>query len=224
VRDSGTARCFRKGQIGACRTEPGGHCRRDKSTKHRVLACFGIPFGWLIGMTKHRVLACFGIPFGWLIGYEVRMLKTFKSLPEDPIELRVVSALMAAGIKSQACQIEKLKKELAVHRKARFGARSESLDQLALDLQENTEIEVAAKAQRTAPKGDAEEAAPPKRTAQTHPQSRRPNAPTIAPRYLSTPNARKRSSRPVMPAAIAAVRSSSSAKMASPCPPLVRGQ
>ena len=92
------------------------------------------------------------------------MLYAFKSLPEDPVELRVVSALMAAEIKSQAYQIEKLKKELAVHRKARFGAKSESLDQLAFDLQEDTEIEAAAEAQKTAPKGDADEVTPAKRT------------------------------------------------------------
>ena len=38
------------------------------------------------------------------------MLKTFKCLPKDPIELRTISELMAAEIKSQAYQIEKLKK------------------------------------------------------------------------------------------------------------------
>ena len=92
------------------------------------------------------------------------MLKTFKSLPKDPIELRVVSELMAAEIKSQAYQIEKLKKELAAHRKARFGAKSESLDQLAFDLQEDTEIEAAAGAQKVAPNGDVDEAATAKRT------------------------------------------------------------
>ena len=72
--------------------------------------------------------------------------------------------MMAAEIKSQAYQIEKLKKELAAHRKARFGAKSESLDQLAFDLQEDAEVEAAAKAQKTAPEGDADEAAPTKRS------------------------------------------------------------
>jgi len=61
----------------------------------------------------------------------MRMRATFKSLPEDPTELRAVSALMAAEIKTQAYQIEKLKKELAGHRKARFGSKSETMDQLA---------------------------------------------------------------------------------------------
>ena len=40
------------------------------------------------------------------------MRATFKSLPEDPTELRAVSELMAAEIKAQAYQIEKLKKDL----------------------------------------------------------------------------------------------------------------
>jgi len=43
------------------------------------------------------------------------MRETFKSLPEDPVELRAVSELLAAEVKSQAYQIEKLKKELAGH-------------------------------------------------------------------------------------------------------------
>ena len=94
----------------------------------------------------------------------MRMRATFKSLPEDPIELRVVSELMAAEIKSQAYQIEKLKKELAAHRKARFGSKSETMDQLALDLQEDTEIAAASEAQKTAPETGADQDAPSKRT------------------------------------------------------------
>ena len=70
----------------------------------------------------------------------MRRRATFQSLPDDPTELRAVSELMAAEIKTQAYQIEKLKKELAAHRKARFGSKSETMDQLAFDLQEDTEI------------------------------------------------------------------------------------
>ena len=44
------------------------------------------------------------------------MRETFESLPEDPAELRSVSELLVAEVKSQAYQIEKLKKELAGHR------------------------------------------------------------------------------------------------------------
>lgn len=92
------------------------------------------------------------------------MRATFKSLPEDPTELRAVSKLMAAEIKAQAYQIEKLKKELAGHRKARFGSKSEAMDQLAFDLQEDTEIAAASEAQKTAPETDADQEAPAKRT------------------------------------------------------------
>ncbi|MFC0160185.1 IS66 family transposase zinc-finger binding domain-containing protein [Mameliella alba] len=75
------------------------------------------------------------------------MLDAFKSLPEDPDELRAVSEQMAQNIQSQAYQIEKLKAELAGHRKALFGAKSERLDQLALDLPEDDEIAQAAEDQ-----------------------------------------------------------------------------
>jgi transposase len=92
------------------------------------------------------------------------MRATFKSLPEDPTELRAVSELMAAEIKTQAYQIEKLKKELAAHRKARFGSKSETMDQLAFDLQEDTEIAAASEAEKAAPKADADKDAPAKRT------------------------------------------------------------
>ena len=94
----------------------------------------------------------------------MRMRATFKSLPEDPTELRAVSELMAAEIKAQAYQIEKLKKELAGHRKARFGSKSETMDQLAFDLQEDTEIAAASEAQKTAPETDTDQDAPAKRT------------------------------------------------------------
>ena len=43
------------------------------------------------------------------------MLDAFKSLPEDPDELRYVSAQMLRHIQSQACQNEKLKAERHGH-------------------------------------------------------------------------------------------------------------
>lgn len=76
------------------------------------------------------------------------MLNTFKSLPKDPVELRVVSELMMAEIQSLTYQNEKLKAELHGHRKARFGSKSERIDQLAFDLQEDEEIEAAAAEQK----------------------------------------------------------------------------
>jgi hypothetical protein len=92
------------------------------------------------------------------------MHATFKSLPNDPIELRAVSELMAAEIKAQAYQIGQLNKKLAAHRKARFGTKSETMDQLAFDLQEDTEIATASEAQKTAPETDADQDASAKRT------------------------------------------------------------
>lgn len=75
------------------------------------------------------------------------MLDDLKSLPKDPEELRAISELLMAEVKSQAYQIEKLKSELAGHQKARFDSKSESMDQLALDLVDDAEIAAAAEAQ-----------------------------------------------------------------------------
>jgi len=83
---------------------------------------------------------------------ECTMLDAFKSLPEDPEKLRSVSEQMVRHIQSQAYQIEKLKAELAGHRKARFGSKSESMDQLALDLSEDDEIAQAAEDQHHYPR------------------------------------------------------------------------
>jgi len=80
------------------------------------------------------------------------MLDAFKSLPKDPEKLRSVSEQMVRHIQSQAYQIEKLKAELAGHRKARFGSKSESMDQLALDLSEDDEIAQAAEDQHHYPR------------------------------------------------------------------------
>ena len=86
------------------------------------------------------------------------MLDAFKSLPEDPDELRSASELMVQHIQSLTYQIEKLKAELHGHRKARFGSKSEGMDQLALDLPEDAEIAEAAEDQATDPAGENEEA------------------------------------------------------------------
>ncbi|MHA3915805.1 transposase domain-containing protein [Halovulum sp. GXIMD14793] len=79
------------------------------------------------------------------------LLDALKPLPENPAELRAVSERLMAEVQSQAYQIEKLKAELAGHRKARFGSKSESRDQLAFDLAEDAEIAVAADAQKSDP-------------------------------------------------------------------------
>ena len=72
------------------------------------------------------------------------MLNALESLPEDPAELRAVSELLMAEVQLLTYQDEKLKAELHGHRKARFGSRSESMDQPAFDLQEDEEIKAAA--------------------------------------------------------------------------------
>ena len=77
------------------------------------------------------------------------MLEDLKSLPKDLEDPRAVSELLMAEVRSQAYQIEKLKAELAGHRKARFGAKSESLAQLDLDLADDIEIAAAAQEQKS---------------------------------------------------------------------------
>ena len=71
------------------------------------------------------------------------MLDVTKSLPEDPAELRAFTALLLAEVKSQAVLIEKLRHQLAGHRAHRFGASSETAEQLQLAL-ETSEIAIAA--------------------------------------------------------------------------------
>ena len=75
------------------------------------------------------------------------MLKAFQTLPSDPDDLRTTAQGLLDLAKAQALKIEKLEHQLAGHRKARFGSKSESADQLALDLQEDREIGEAAAAQ-----------------------------------------------------------------------------
>ena len=86
------------------------------------------------------------------------MSETFKTLPDDPAELRAVSELMVQHIQSLTYQNEKLKAELDGHRKARFGSKSETSEQLALVLQEDTEIEAAAQEQAADDAADEEAA------------------------------------------------------------------
>jgi transposase len=83
------------------------------------------------------------------------MLDVSKSLPEDRDELRQFTALLLAEVKSQAVLIEKLRHQLAGHRSHRFGASSESIEQLQLAL-ETSEIAVAKmKAKLRLPRGSA---------------------------------------------------------------------
>ena len=85
------------------------------------------------------------------------MLKDLDITPADPAELKAVNRLLAAEVKAQALQIEKLKHQLAGHQRHRFGSKAESADQLNLQLQlEEEETEAA----RIAPPEDAPDPEP----------------------------------------------------------------
>jgi hypothetical protein len=71
------------------------------------------------------------------------MLEENPILPDDPEELRGFTARLLAEVKAQAILIEKLRHQLAGHRAHRFGASSETADQLQLTL-ETSEIAAAA--------------------------------------------------------------------------------
>ena len=71
------------------------------------------------------------------------MLTQALTLPEDPEELRSFTARLLAEVKAQAILIEKLRHQLAGHRAHRFGASSETAEQLQLAL-ESSEIAAAA--------------------------------------------------------------------------------
>ena len=80
------------------------------------------------------------------------MLDGVKNLPDDPLTLKALIASMVseltnrdAELKSRDLLIEKLKHQLSGLRRHQFGARSESLDQLELTLEEE-EIARAAEA------------------------------------------------------------------------------
>ena len=85
------------------------------------------------------------------------MFITPKSLPSDPAELRVAAEGLVELAKSQALQIEKLKHQLAGHQRHRFGSKSESSDQLNLELKLEEEETAAA---RIAPPEDAPDPEP----------------------------------------------------------------
>jgi transposase len=73
------------------------------------------------------------------------MLNDPTVLPDDPDQLRHLVASLSAELKSRDILIEKLRHQLAGLRRSQFGARSESLDQLSLSL-EDEEVRQAAEA------------------------------------------------------------------------------
>jgi transposase len=75
------------------------------------------------------------------------MLKDLDIAPDDPGELRAVNRLLAAEVKALSLKVEQLQHQLHGHNRHRFGSKSESLDQLNLDLVEDAEIAVSAEEQ-----------------------------------------------------------------------------
>jgi hypothetical protein len=63
------------------------------------------------------------------------MLDVAKSLPETPEEVRPITALFLAEVRSQAMTIEKRRHQAAGHRSHRFGPSSETILQLQLALE-----------------------------------------------------------------------------------------
>ena len=91
------------------------------------------------------------------------MLDDLQTLPDDPAELKTLVGLLGNEVKSQALLIEKLKHQLAGHARHRFGARSESLDQLRMSFTEDEAIAEAAHAQTAPTEPPAEPEQKPKR-------------------------------------------------------------
>lgn len=91
-----------------------------------------------------------GIPSRAPVCYCKAMLDDASKLPDDPEELKAVAVQLASTVKSQALRIAKLEHELAGHRRHRFGSKSETMDQLALQLEEE-EIAAAKDAPPSSP-------------------------------------------------------------------------
>ncbi|MEO0831358.1 MAG: IS66 family transposase, partial [Pseudomonadota bacterium] len=90
------------------------------------------------------------------------MLKDLDITPDNPAELRAVNRLLADEVKALSLKVEQLQHQLHGANRHRFGSKSEGLDQLNLDLQEDAEIVEAAEAQAKEP-APSQEGTKPKR-------------------------------------------------------------
>ena len=79
------------------------------------------------------------------------MLKDLDITPDDPAELRAVNRLLADEVKALSLKVEQLEHQLHGANRHRFGAKSEGLDPLNLDLREDAEIVEAAEDQAKQP-------------------------------------------------------------------------
>lgn len=91
------------------------------------------------------------------------MLEDASKLPDDPKELKSVAVHLATTVKSQALEIARLKHQLAGHRNHRFGSKSETSDQLDLQLRLEEEETAAARVAPSVDEVDPEPKDKPKR-------------------------------------------------------------
>ena len=91
------------------------------------------------------------------------MLQAPKSLPSDPAALRVTAEGLMELAKAQALRIAKLEHQLAGHNRHRFGSKSETADQLDLQLRLEEEETAAANSAPPEPKTGADTKTKPKR-------------------------------------------------------------
>ncbi|KZK85821.1 Transposase IS66 family protein [Pseudovibrio sp. W64] len=83
------------------------------------------------------------------------MLNDLDIASEDPAELKAVNKLLAEEVKALSLKVEQLQHQLHGANRHRFGSKSETLDQLHLNLAEDKEIAEAAEEQRDpAPSAD----------------------------------------------------------------------
>ena len=95
------------------------------------------------------------------------MSRSAADLPEDPAELRRFAAALAAEVHSKTLLIEKLRMQLSILRRARFGRSSEKLDreieQLELLLGDIEESDAERQARTEASDGEASSTLPSKK-------------------------------------------------------------
>lgn len=91
------------------------------------------------------------------------MLDDASKLPDDAKELKSVAVQLASTVKSQALEIARLKHQLAGHLRHRFGSKSETSDQLELQLRLEEEETAAAQMAPPVEEGEPEKKSKPKR-------------------------------------------------------------
>jgi len=91
------------------------------------------------------------------------MLNALDNLPEDPVELRRVTELLASEVKAQALMIEKLQHQLHGANRHRFGSKSEGMEQLQLFAENEAIAQAVTEAEQTPATEPVEPKGKPKR-------------------------------------------------------------